>query len=125
MVVNVQEKSNHKSYKKIEIGSYTENTLKDARAKGQKAGCFISEKELMAFKLECKSFLIAVRMKLILNYPLSYSLVRNVVALDPRGMVAKPNICRAKFKRILTVLVNSNKFWGENCVIVLQEYSNF
>lgn len=125
MVVNVQEKSNHKSYKKIEIGFCRENALKDARAKAQKAGCSISDKELMAFRLECKSFLFAVLMKLILKCPLSYSLVRNMVALDPREMVANPNICRAKFKRILTVLVNSNKLRGENCDSVLQEYSNF
>jgi len=125
MVVNVQEKSNHKSYKKIEIGFCAENALKDARAKAQKAGCSISDKELMAFRLECKSFLFAVLMKLILKCPLSYSLVRNMVALDPREMVANPNICRAKFKRILTVLVNSNKLRGENCDSVLQEYSNF
>ena len=39
MVVNVQEKSNHKSYKKIEIGFCTKNALKDARTKAQKAGC--------------------------------------------------------------------------------------
>ena len=47
-----------------------------------------------------------------------------MVALDPREMVANPNICRAKFKRMLTVLVNSNKLRGENCDSVLQEYSN-
>ena len=79
----------------------------------------------MAFRLECKSFLIAVLIKLILKCPLSNSLVRNMVALDPREMVANPNICRAKFKRILTVLVNSNKLRGEHCDSVLQEYSNF
>ena len=125
IVVNVQEKSNHKSYKKIEIGFCTENVPKDARAKAQKAGCSISDKELMGFRLGCKSFLIAVLMKLILKCPLSYSLFRNMVALNPRKMVANPNICRAKLKKILTVLVNSNKLRGENCDSVLQEYSNF
>ena len=112
MVVNVQEKSNHRGYKKIEIGLCTESALKDARAKAQNAGCSISDKELMAFRLECRSFLIAVLMKLMC--PLSYSLVRNMVALDPREMVSYVNICRAKFKRMLTVLVNSNKLRGEN-----------
>ena len=48
-----------------------------------------------------------------------------MVALDPREMVANPNICRAKFKRMLTVPVNSNKLGDENCDSVLQEYSNF
>ena len=124
MVVHVQEKSNHNSYKKIEFGFCTENALKDARAKAQKAGCSISDKELMAFRLESRSFLIAVVMKLILKCPLSYSLC-TMVALDPREMVPYPNICRAKFKRMLTVLVNSNKLRGENCDSVFQEYSNF
>ena len=125
IVVNVQEKSNHKSYKKIEIGFFTENALKDALTKAQKAGCSISDKELVAFRLECKSFLIAVVMKLILKCSLFYSLVRNMVVLDPREMVVNPNICRAKFKKILTVLINSNKLMGENCDSVFQEYSNF
>ena len=57
MVVNVQKKSNYKSYKKIEIGFCTENAPKDARAKA-------SDKELMTFRLECRSFVIAVVMKL-------------------------------------------------------------
>ena len=74
MVVNVQEKSNHKGYKKIEIGFCTENALNDACAKAQKVRCYISDKELMAIRLECKRFLIAVVMKLILKCPLSYSL---------------------------------------------------
>jgi len=46
-------------------------------------------------------------------------------ALDPREMAANPNNCREKFKRILTVLVNSNKVRAENCDNVLQQYSNF
>lgn len=40
-------------------------------------------------------------------------------------MAANPNNCREKFKRILTVLVNSNKVRAENCDNVLQQYSNF
>ena len=77
----------------------------------------------MVREVEMSRFLIAV-MKLILTCPLSYSL-RKMVALDPREMVAYPNICRSKFKRMLTVLVNSNKLRGDNCDSVLQEYSNF
>ena len=125
MVVDVEEKSNHKSYKKIEVGFCTENALKDARAKAQKVGCSISDKQLMSFMLQCKSFLIAIMKKLILKCPLFYSLVRNMVALDPREMAANANICRGKFKRILTVLVNSNKVRDENCDNVLQQYSTF
>ena len=126
MVVDVEEKSNHKSYKKIEVGFCTENAQKDARAKVQKVGCSITDKQLMSFRLQCKSFLIAIMKKLILKCLLSYSLVRNMVALDPREMAANPNICRGKFKRILTVLVNSNKVsLDENCDNVLQQYSTF
>ena len=107
--------------KKIEVGFCTENTLKDACAKALKVGCSISDKQLMSFRLQCKSFLIAIIKKLILKYPLSYSFVRNMVALDPREIAANPNICRGKFKRILTVLVNLNKVRDENCDNVLQQ----
>ena len=125
MVVDVEEKSNRKSYKKIEVSFCTENALKDACAKAQKVGCSISDKQLMSFRLQCKSFLIAIMKKLIKKCPLSYSLVCNMVALDPREMAANPNICRGKLKRILTVLVNLNKVRDENCDNVLQQYSTF
>ncbi|CAH3038939.1 unnamed protein product [Pocillopora meandrina] len=125
MLVDVEDKSNHKSYKKIDVGFCTENALKDACAKAQKEGSSISDKQLMAFRLECKSFLIAILKKLVLKCPLSYSLVRNMVALDPRDMATNPNSCSEKFKKIQTVLVNSNKVRDENCDNVLQQYSNF
>ena len=125
MLVDVEDKSNNKSYKKIDVGFCTENALKDARAKAQKEGSSISDKQLMAFRLECKSFLIAILKKLVLKCPLSYSLVRNMVALDPREMATNPNSCREKFKKIQTVPVNSNKVRDENCDNVLQQYSNF
>ena len=48
-----------------------------------------------------------------------------MVALDPREMAGNANICRGKFKRILTVLVNSNKVRDENCENILQQYSTF
>lgn len=48
-----------------------------------------------------------------------------MVALDPRELAANTNICRGKFKRILTVLVNSNRVRDENCDSVLQQYSTF
>lgn len=125
MLVDVEDKSNNKSYKKIDVGFCTENALKDARAKAQKEGSSISDKQLMAFRIECKSFLIAILKKLVLKCPLSYSLVRNMVALDPREMATNPNSCREKFKKIQTVPVNSNKVRDENCDNVLQQYSNF
>lgn len=125
MLVDVEEKSNYKSYKKVDVGFCTENALKDARVKAQKEGSSLSDKQLMAFRCECRSFVIAIVRKMILKCPLSYSLVRNMVALDPREMAANPNNCREKFKRILTVLVNSNKVRAENCDNVLQQYSNF
>ena len=63
MLMDVVEKSNYKSYKKIDVGFCTENALKDAPAKAQKDGSSISDKQLMAFRLECRSFLIAILKK--------------------------------------------------------------
>lgn len=47
-----------------------------------------------------------------------------MVTLDPREMAANPNKCRKKFKRIVTVLVSSNKVRADSCYNVLQQYSN-
>lgn len=121
MFVDVEDKTNHKPYKKIDVGFYTENALKDACAKAQKERSTISDKQLMAFRLKCKSFFIGILMKMGLKCPLSYSLVQNMVALDPREITANPNICREKLKKVLTVLANSNKVRDENCDNVLQQ----
>lgn len=51
MFVDVEDKTNHKPYKKIDVGFYTENALKDACAKAQKERSTISDKQLMAFRL--------------------------------------------------------------------------
>lgn len=61
--MDVVEKSNYKSYKKIDVGLCTEKALKDAFAKAQKEGSSISDKQLMAFRLECWSFLVAILKK--------------------------------------------------------------
>ena len=62
---------------------------------------------------------------MIFKCPLSYSLVRNMTALDPREMAANPNNCREKFKRILTVLVNSYKVRAETVTMSCNNISTF
>ena len=87
----------------------------------------------MTFRLDYRRILTAILKKMILTYPLSYSLVPNMVALDPRERTANPIYpqreiqtikCREKFERILTVLVSSNKVRAENRHNVLQHLSS-
>ena len=56
--------------------------------------------------------------------PLSYTHVRNMVFLYPREMIPNPSNCRKKFKKILAVLVNSNKIKAEDFDNILEQYSN-
>ena len=57
--------------------------------------------------------------------PLSYTHVRNMVFLYLREMIANPSNCRKKFKKILAVLVSSNKIKAEDFDNILEQYSTF
>ena len=88
MLVDVVGESNYKSYKKTDVGFCTENAREDAYVKAQIVGSSIINKQLITFRLDYSRILIAILKKMILTCPLSYSLVRNMVALDPREMTA-------------------------------------
>ena len=87
----------------------------------------VSDRRLMEFRVECKDFLMAALKKLLQKCPLSYSLVRNMSSLDPRQM-AKPGnktLCRAKFKKVVSVMCSAKKVKGDNADEVVQQYSSF
>ena len=57
--------------------------------------------------------------------PLNYSLVRNISCLDPQKLIKNEVECIQKFKRVLTVLVNSKRLRNEECDIILREFKTF
>ena len=118
--IDVTEKKIHKTYKQIELGFSTEKELKEVVKKGG-----LSQKQVMEFRIDCRTFLIRTLQKIMMKCPLSFSLVRNLTALDPRQMVNNPTHCRESMKKVLTVLVNANKVKEKDCDAILVEYGNF
>ena len=89
--LDVTDKSIHVSYKKIDIGFLTEKALKDSVG--------ASEKQVLEFRLQCKTILIELLQKLLTKCPASYSLVRNLSAFNPREMGADVDHCISRFIR--------------------------
>ena len=107
----------HVNYKKIDIGFLTERELKEATG--------ASEKQVLEFRLQCKTFLIELLQKLLTKCPVSYSLVRNLSALNPREMVADADLCISKFKKVVSQLVAVRRIKESDCDALIQEYISF
>ena len=80
---------------------------------------------MMQFRMECRACLIAVLAKLQEKCPASYSLVRHLSCLSPINMAKEKEACSLKFKKILTLLVNSGRVLEKDCDSLLQEYNLF
>jgi len=79
----------------------------------------------MVFRIDFRTFLIRALQKVMVKCTLSYALVRNLNALDPKDMVNNPNECRESMKKILTALVHASKVKEKDCVAILVEYGKF
>ena len=65
VILDVTDKSIHFNYKKIDIGFLTEKAVKGSVG--------VSEKQVLEFRLQCKTFLIEMLEKLLTKCPASYS----------------------------------------------------
>ena len=115
--LDVTDKSIHVSYKKIDIGFLTEKALKDSVG--------ASEKQVLEFRMQCKTFLIELLQKLLTKCPASYSLVRNLSAFNPREMAADVDHCISRFKKVVSQLANVRRIKESDCDTIIQEYTSF
>lgn len=115
--VHVTNNSIHVNYKKIDIGFLTEKAVKDSVG--------VSEKQVLEFRLQCKTFLIELLQKLLTKCPASYSLVRNLSALNPREMASNVDHCISRFKKVVTQLVSVRRIKESDCDAIIQEYTSF
>ena len=115
--VHVTDNSIHVNYKKIDIGFLTEKAVKDSVG--------VSEKQVLEFRLRCKTFLIELLQKLLTKCPASYSLVRNLSALNPREMASNVDHCISRFKKVATQLVSVRRIKESDCDAIIQEYTSF
>ena len=112
--VDVTDKSIHVNYKKIDISFLTEKAVKDSVG--------VSEKQVLEFRLQCKTFLIELLQKRLTKCPASYSLVKN---LNPREMASNVDHCISRFKKVVTQLVSVRRIKESDCDAIIQEYTSF
>ncbi len=75
--IDEDDSSNHLSHSKIDIGLKSEARIKAAK---------VSERQILEYRLQSKSFLIKTLKKMKQKCPIVYTLVRNMSSLDPVEM---------------------------------------
>lgn len=112
--MDVADPNNHVSSEKVDIGHAAEQVLKAAK---------VSAKDIFAFRMECKQFLVSTTKKILEKSPLTYHLVRNLSSLDPRQMASKPDDCLAGFRKVLDALIAVGRLGEHERDSVLGEYT--
>ncbi len=87
----------------------------------------ITDRQVMAFRMECRAFLQCIVKQLLLKSPLNYALVKNVTVLDPRRMSDVESVAsnRSHFRSIVQNLVEVGWFREEHGDEALWQYSHF
>jgi hypothetical protein len=82
----------------------------------------ISEKDVLAFRVECRQFLLAIVKKLLEKCPLKYAIVQNMIWLNPSVITASPSKAKNTLESCLQVLVNDGCVRRSQCDVVLREF---
>ena len=117
VILDVTDKSIHVNYKNIDIGFQTEKAVKGSVG--------VSEKQVLEFRLQCKTFLIEMLQKLLTKCASSYSLVRNLSALNPSEMASNVDHCISRFKKVVYQLMSVRRIKESDCDAIIQEYTSF
>lgn len=75
--------------------------------------------------MECRTSLVELLKQMLPKCPVSYSLVHNLSCLNPVMMATKKEDCLSKFKKVLTLLLNSGRVEDNDCDTLLQQYGMF
>ncbi|XP_052808541.1 uncharacterized protein LOC128237234 [Mya arenaria] len=102
---------------KVDIGFSAEKALKETVKENK-----LSERQVMEFKVQCRSFVLKVLKKLLEKCPATYSLVQHLACLDPRKMSESKTRCKEKLKKVLTYLVAHKRINERDCDECIKEY---
>ncbi|WAR23449.1 LOW QUALITY PROTEIN: hypothetical protein MAR_037118 [Mya arenaria] len=105
---------------KVDIGFSAEKALKETVKENK-----LSERQVMEFKVQCRSFVLKVLKKLLEKCPATYSLVQHLACLDPRKMSESKTRCKEKLKKVLTYLVAHKRINERDCDECIKEYCDF
>jgi hypothetical protein len=66
----------------------------------------------MEFVMECQGVLRAIVKKIQGKSPLKYPIVQNMACLNPKEMAEHPERSRAKFRKLLQILLDTHHLAG-------------
>lgn len=116
--IKVADQKIHVNHKTVGVGFASE------KLKGT-GNCKPSEKQVMEFRMECKTCLIQLLEKKLEKCPVCYSLVRHLSCLNPVKMASNKEACSVKFRKVLRLLVNAERVKEEECDTLLQQFAMF
>ena len=122
--LNIDDVDSHLPHSQIDPGFCAAKKLKELAAVTsvkQK----LSERERMAFRMECKKGFVCATKKLVEKCPITYTMTRNLTCLDPRLMAGRKDDCIAKFGRVLHELSNLHQFRDPDCDAIQQQFRSF
>ncbi|KAL1476946.1 hypothetical protein MTO96_036125 [Rhipicephalus appendiculatus] len=112
--MDLADPNNHVSAEEVDIGHAAGQIVKAAK---------VSAKEVFAFRMECKQFLIATTKKILERSPLANHLIRSLSSLDARQMASKPDECLRSFRKVLDALIAVGQLSEHERDAVLGEYT--
>ena len=116
--IKVADQKIHVNNKRIDVGFASE------KLKGI-GNCKPSERQVIEFRMERKTFFIQVLEKMLEKSPASYSLFQHLSCLNPVKIASNKETCSAKFKKVLRLLVNAKRVKEEECDTILQQFAIF
>ena len=82
-------------------------------------------RQVFEFQNECLIFLQSLVAKLLERCPLQYPVVRYLVCLDSRYMVAKPEQAIQRMTQLLEKLMNLKQKSADDCDAIIRQYKTF
>jgi hypothetical protein len=120
--LDVTKSENLCDYAKVDVGFSALKILK-----GLQAAKKISDRQVLDFRMECRSFLAGVVRKIMEKSPLKYQLVKNMTALDPRLMAKSEQReqNKTKMRSVIQKVVEAGRCCEQDVDEILRQYLNF
>ena len=120
VAVDIVDVENLKGYSSIDCGFVANKRLKELLSEKK-----VSERPVLAFKMETRSFLTGIVQKLLVKNPLKYPLVRNVVCLSPAYICTSKSKSANRFRRILEIMTAANHVAEQDCDKLEDQFTEF
>ncbi|CAK6984991.1 hypothetical protein D9C73_013088, partial [Scomber scombrus] len=104
----------------VSVGFSAETSLNQLKSTNK-----ISERQSLEIKNECRTFLVTILRKLQDKCPVQHQLVRSMQCLDPKNMAGSKEKSLVQMRRVLKILVESNRLDEMACDDVLREFGDF